>query len=372
MLVLGNILNEEKFFTKGYYRAIETFWYSFSSKGTHLENSPDYHNMVVRMYKELERYLNIRGRSFGETILGYIGLADNYLDIIKKPNNKLPAIGDSGNTLRRTPKSYINFCDVEAGIGVLQYEGIKPFYSVFVCGYSSQVHKHKDDLSINLNYNGVDFLVDSGKFNYNSKSPIRKYVTSKDAHSSFTLKEHNYTINNSNRFTRNVEIKSFSFTDSISFIKGSHRDYKSVHAELLRTIIQIKNQPVLIIIDDCLTDNNIEYKQNFNLHEAVDVSIDNNKIHLANSGEVLTLKQFSSFDNMHIVDGSSKKPIALNTIGFGKVIETKQITFENKSDKENIFTTAIYDENEIESLDISYDDRELLIKLNNKEYTLNI
>lgn len=372
LLVLGNTLEEEKFFTKGYYRAIETFWYSFSSKGTHLENSPDYHNMVLRMYKELENYLNVRGNSFGKTILGFFDLADDYLDILKKPNNKLPALGDSGNTLRKTPKSYKNFCDIESGIGVLQYNSEKPFYTSFICGYSSQVHKHRDDLSITLNYNGIDFIVDSGKFNYNSKSPIRKYITSKDAHSSFSLKNYEYTTHDTNRFTRKVEIKGFNFTDNISFIKGSHRDYKSVDAELLRTIIQIDNQPILIIIDDSITENKLDFKQNFNLHEKVDVLVDNNKIHLINSDEVLTLKQFSSFDHLDIVDGDTSIPIALNTTGFGKVAETKQIMFEKKSKDDNIFMTAIYDEKVIESLEIQYDNNKLFIKIAGEEYVIYI
>ena len=58
-------------------------------------------------------------------------------------------------------------------------------------------------------------------------------------------------IHDSNRFTRNVEIKGFNFNDNISFIKGSHSDYKQVDAELLRTIVQINNKPILIIIDEC-------------------------------------------------------------------------------------------------------------------------
>lgn len=372
LLVLGNTLEEEKFFTKGYYRAIETFWYSFSAKGTHLENSPDYHNMVLRMYKELENYLNVRGNSFGKSILGFFDLADEYLDIIKKPNNKLPALGDSGNTLRRTPKSYKNFSDIEAGIGVLQYKGEKTFYTSFVCGYSSQVHKHRDDLSITLNYNGADFIVDSGKFNYNSKSPIRKYITSKDAHSSFSLKSHEYTIHDSNRFTRKVEITGFNFNDNISFIKGSHSDYKQVDAELLRTIVQINNKPILIIIDDSVTEENLDFKQNFNLHENVNISNNDEKLYLTSGNETLTLKQFNNFDSMNIIDGNIQTPIALNTIGFGKVSETKQIAFEKQSKEQNVFITAIYDDSVIDYLNIVYNNEKLLIELDNEEFTLYI
>src|SRR5699024_5844335 len=57
LMVIGHVLKDKLLFNKGYYRAIDTFWYSFSSQGIHLENSPDYHNMVVRMYRDIEKYL---------------------------------------------------------------------------------------------------------------------------------------------------------------------------------------------------------------------------------------------------------------------------------------------------------------------------
>ena len=39
----------------------------FSAKEL-MKNSPDYHNIVLRMYKELENYLNVRGNSFGKNL----------------------------------------------------------------------------------------------------------------------------------------------------------------------------------------------------------------------------------------------------------------------------------------------------------------
>lgn len=57
LMILGNILDDYDLFSTGYRRSIETFWYSFSSQGSHLENSPDYHRMVLLMYSEIEKYL---------------------------------------------------------------------------------------------------------------------------------------------------------------------------------------------------------------------------------------------------------------------------------------------------------------------------
>src|SRR5699024_2930547 len=111
LMVLGHVLGEEKYFIKGYYRSIDTFWYSFSSKGTHLENSPEYHNMVVRMYEELQQYLVNNNKSYNENVLGLLKIAKNYLNIIVKPDMRLPSIGDSGAAPRKGKKSYENFYD---------------------------------------------------------------------------------------------------------------------------------------------------------------------------------------------------------------------------------------------------------------------
>src|SRR5699024_10808572 len=97
---------------------------------------------------------------------------------------------------------------IEAGISVIQNNNNNPMFMTFICGYSTMVHKHKDDLSITLNYNNKDFLVDPGKYNYSS-SPIRKYITSKEAHSSFYLKNYDYQLKRDNRYTRKVSLSNF-------------------------------------------------------------------------------------------------------------------------------------------------------------------
>src|SRR5699024_2535644 len=84
LMVLGHVLNEQKYFLKGYYRSIDTFLYSFSTKGSHLENSPEYHNMVVRMYEELQKYLVNNNKSYNENVLGVLEIAKSYLNIIVK------------------------------------------------------------------------------------------------------------------------------------------------------------------------------------------------------------------------------------------------------------------------------------------------
>lgn len=374
LMILGNVLKEERFFLKGYYRSIDTFWYSFSSQGTHVENSPEYHNMVVRMYVELQKYLENNGQTYNDNIISYLGIAKNYLGVILKPNLLLPPVGDSGNLPLKVKKVYKNFYDLEAGMSVMQYKSEKSFYVNFICGYSSKTHKHKDDLSINLNYNGEDFLTDAGKFNYNGKSPLRKYVISKNAHSSFQLKDYNYQLNRTNRFDRKIKLNGFNFTDNINMVKGLHSGYSKANVDLNRAVFQIKNKPVVIIYDfiDNHDDSSFEFVQNFNLSEKISVDKERKIVKLNGKNESMVIKQLLKADKPQIVEGDMNKPVAINTIGFAKAIETTQVKFARKANERDVFVTAIFDDRVIKDIELIDIDSSLNIKMDGEVYHLNI
>lgn len=374
LMTLGHVLDEDKYFIKGYYRSIDTFWYSFSSKGTHLENSPEYHNMVVRMYDDLQEYLVNNGKTYGENVLGLLEIAKNYLDIIVKPDKRLPSIGDSGASPRKKRKLYNNFYDFEAGMAVMQYNGEKPYYVNFICGYSSKTHKHKDDLSININYNSEDFIIDPGKFNYNGKSPIRKYMISRQAHSSFQLAKYNYHIKRSNRFNRKIALDGYNFSKEVSIVKGFHKDYEDTDVALNRAVIQIVNQPITIIYDyvDNPSGQKLEYIQNFNLANHIEVKKLKDLFKLSGRKESLVIKQLLKTKNQEIILGDEKKPVAVNTVGFSKVKESSQIKYHNISEKSDIFLTAIYDESVIKQVKLLKLEDRIEIKIDRNIFTINI
>lgn len=241
LIILGYVLEDTNMLLKGKTRAANTFWISFSSQGIHLENSPQYHSMVVRMYNEIESYLNKKDDSLGEHIPKYLNIAKSYIPIITKPNKHQPSIGDSSDTKQSRRKIYKNIYDVEAGISVLQYEKPYEFYTTFLAGYSSKVHKHNDDLSITLNYKLKDFLVDPGKYSYTSNE-TRQYIISKEAHSSFYLKDFDYTIKDKNRYKRKVRLVNYYDNQYYTLVSGQNSDYDGSHAELTRKVIQFKKQ----------------------------------------------------------------------------------------------------------------------------------
>lgn len=374
LMILGNVLKEERFFIKGYYRSIDTFWYSFSPQGTHLENSPEYHNMVVRMYEELQKYLVNNNETYSGHILEYLEISKSYLNIIIKPNSKLPPIGDSSNILRNLKKTYENFYDKEAGIAVLQYSDKKPFYLNFICGYSSKTHKHKDDLSLNLNYNGEDFLTDAGKFNYNGKSSIRKYVISQKAHSSFQLKNHDYQLNSKNRFDRKITLNGYNYTEDLSIVKGKNAGYTTKEIVLNRLVMQIKNIPIVIIYDYVDNEKGIKYEfvQNFNLSSTINAKKKRKHYQLSGEKESLVIKQLLKLNKSEIIQGDKDIPIAVNATDFSKVIESSQVKYHRSTVAKDVFLTAIYDENVIKDVTLITIDSKISLKINGEIYTVNI
>lgn len=369
LIIIGRVLNIDDYITTGLNRARETFWFSFSAKSIHLENSPSYHGMVLRIYKELEDYLQSIDKSLGETILKYLEQAERYYSIIATPSGVLPELGDSSGGATHK-KIYENIFDYELGLTVMQYENPKPVYTTFISGMTHTTHKHSDDLSVTLSYGTDDIFVDAGRFNY-SKSPIRSYVTSARAHSTLFIEGMKYERSKDNRFLREIDITSYFENDTYTIVKGKNEAFEA--AALYRTVIQLKKYPVIIILDKADVDERV-IAQNFNLHHKVEImkhSSEESILRLG-SGHEVVLKQFNSPDDYEIVEASNTKPVqAVNTLSFGKTVDTQQLRFKSPAGDDYVFETMIVLEPE---LDVSYRRRDdmLFVHLDEDEIIINI
>ena len=372
LMILGNVLEIEEFKVKGKARAVTTFWYSFSAQGIHLENSPQYHNMVVRMYTDIEKYLNKRNDTLGGTIKNFLELSKSYPSYVSNPNKRLASIGDSGSDKQRVPKIYKNVYDKEAGISILQHKDPIPFFLTFICGYSSRVHKHKDDLSITLNYNNEDFFVDPGKYSY-TWNKIRQYIISKEAHSGYFMSRFDYTIKNENRFSRKVSFENYYENEKFTVVSGYNHDYDGSNAKLIRNVIQFKEQPIFILVDNLKTDKNykLKFTQLFNLAAKVEIS-ENDKINLTVNKTSLTVEQFNDVSEFEIINGDLDKPVAVNTTGFAQVEKTKQLKYNKITNDKNVFLTAVFDENYIKNVIVKIEGSTVKVMFNNEEYYIYI
>lgn len=371
LMILGNILENRELFSTGFRRAKETFWYSFSSKGSHLENSPDYHRMVVKMYLDMEEYLNKHDQTFGEVIIKRLSVAAEFLPVISRPDKRLPALGDSGNSALGRTKKFKNFSDDELGLTVIQN---KDFYASFTAGYSTVTHKHRDDLSITLFYKGQDILIDSGKFSYGG-GIRRRYIMSPQAHSTLFFDTEDYKLDNDNRFTRRVHTTKYFDNKNYTYVEGKNDSFKS--SKISRKVVALKSYPVIILLDSADSETDTNIYQNFNLSPNVEIlNYEKSTATIkTNSGNIVTFTQLQDIKEKIDILPSQTEPVqSIVTSGYGKAIETKQLRFSSRvhSNSVYVFKTVISMDDSLKIQVIDINEYALKISVNGEEIFINI
>lgn len=260
---------KEKYILLAKNRVEKAILRDYSYKNIHLENSPDYHRMVtnwlnkvVKILDEVNNPLNSKYKKKLKNAVAFNGIVSNY-------NNEYPMIGDTEHSTTRIKKNHSDFIDYEAGIGVFNNKKAQATL-VFNCGYQNLTHKHFDDLSFTLSIEKEQIFVDSGKYNYNLKDPLRQHMLSALAHTTILVKDGNYDLYNE----KPIEISSFRIGKDYKLIKGVHKAYKNVSIE--RIILVIDNKSYLIL-DNIKSKDENTYIQNFVLDDKVDLEIIGNR-----------------------------------------------------------------------------------------------
>jgi hypothetical protein len=343
-IALGEYELSSQWIEKGIYRIREAFFRDFSSKGVHLENSPEYHSMVLnKLFIQTQAYLVKNGITIGEDIEEKLEMAKNYFPYVMKPNHSLPIIGDSGaHWVKKIQKNFDPFVDFQAGIAIMQSKTIKkPAHSTwmsFISGYGSKTHKHQDDLSFTLFYKGKDIFIDSGKYNYDKKDKLRNYITSPFAHNTIAVEGKNYKIAPPHTNRDKIKITDFTSNPIYDYVKGINYAYDDVQLE--RAIVFIKPN-IVIILDKIRSEKNNKYLQIFNLAPHLTVTNTTNEgAMLESNGEPIEIIQLSGCDEVRQYEGDRKTPRAVISEKFGTLIDNKQVEF-SKSGDNTYFLTAV-------------------------------
>jgi hypothetical protein len=154
-----------------------------SASGVHLEHSPSYHFLIVRL---LEQRLVADGDPESQQTLERMREAGPWL---VQPNGRLPQLGDTYDdqappwAIDRAAKLTGARFFEDAGYYVVKTEDAQ----LFVAGaHHSKVHKHDDDLSFVLSDAKRRVFVDSGFLSYD-RSPERVFLESAPAHNVFLV-----------------------------------------------------------------------------------------------------------------------------------------------------------------------------------------
>jgi hypothetical protein len=255
----------------------------FSNSGIHLENSPDYHVLVMNHYLKIKDFLDtldLQDRLDHDTY-DIISELPNYLTHIIMPNKHLPRIGDSENTLisnnyHNNNLKYIlsdgtsgekpstkTFYDRDAGIFTYRSswkkEDLKDsLWWTIKSGAKNSVHKQKDDLSFMIYAFGNEIFSDAGKYNYDSKDIFRQYAVSPQGHNTISVKDQNYYISENLNMIEHLRL--LEKTSKYIWLSARNNAYKQTL--ISRDFIFLK--PNTFIIIDCTKAKNKNlYSQHF-------------------------------------------------------------------------------------------------------------
>ncbi len=183
----------------------------FSAQGFYLEQAPFYHWYVLTNFGQLAVFLRANDQPVPEAVEQALRRGLAAWPWLVRPDGRVPNIGDSGSAIpgdwTKRARSWLNadppppapdsspnprgdgsrmLVDPQAGYAVFRSDGAVPpesFYAVFRCNatpYSN--HCHDDALSFELFARGRDWFVDSGKYSYDARHWLRKYMVSPAAH----------------------------------------------------------------------------------------------------------------------------------------------------------------------------------------------
>lgn len=166
------------------------------------ENSIGYHQGVQRLVEFAGDLVSLTGRT--SHIPDVARELSHFSDFLRYPDNRAPAQGDtfrrtnaSGSDVRRI-KAYANpVCAIlpKAGYGIVKgnHDGVPFMMSVFASSLC-RTHKHEDNLSFTLFFDGLEWLIDPSFYSHEYAAPIPAYLRSAVAHNALAIPGRSYSI----------------------------------------------------------------------------------------------------------------------------------------------------------------------------------
>jgi len=357
--------------SKVYYRLNYSIRRDFSYQGLHLENSPEYHRLVLTLLNRSRIILEELGRPFTNEIIQILANAKKLNSIIIKPNREFPLIGDTGTIVdRKVPKSFVDFIDYEAGITVLNKKKTSDIsmstWFVLKSGYQSKTHKHLDDLSINLFMDGHDIFVDSGKYNYENNNSERQRIISPEGHSTLLVENKHYKLTNPQKDQLKLAVNKYINKNKYKLVSAKNNMYPSTY--LSRTCVLTKSDE-LIIYDSINSKLNQNYTQNYIMNpDAKVVKIDNTKFEIEINNIVYVLETRQR-NNEKVESKIIDTKISTK---FGHLTNTKQLKFIKEGYVTNFITLFYKKENEQKITEIYINKGKIVYKLNGETQSINL
>ncbi|WP_411843720.1 heparinase II/III family protein [Salinicoccus sp. HZC-1] len=373
LLKASTYIKEEKlkkiYEEKALYRIRLALYRDFSRRGVHLENSPEYHRMVIIIYRQIMETLKEKKINIDSNFKNLYKAAIDFKSYLIKPSYEYPMLGDTGQIEeKKVTKRFMDFIDYDSGLAILQNRDKNNLknstYLTFKCGYQSKTHKHLDDLSLTYYVDGWDLLIDPGKYSYDGDDPIRKYLISPEAHSTLAVRDKTYKLTNPFNDVKNLKITKFYSTTDYKMISGINKLYDGM--TINRSII-LTNDPVLIVVDRIVSNNREQVYQNFNLNPEADILKISELLYEVHLGNRIYNVETFDIKNRGINSNIEKGYVSYK---FSNYEENRRITFE-QNNRSTTFITII-NRKDIHVNEVNYQNKKLEFKCKDKSYLLDL
>lgn len=233
------------------------FDYAFSEESIHLENSPEYHNVILASALTINNFVNILTSEYilKKPLNEFCNEALEYMAYITRPDGLVPPIGDSEQKYNRNIFDYLDKFDkydsflykaTSGKKGKWNLESSKVFdksgYAIFQgpdlssldellhmivkCGFKSSYHRQDDDTNIILYAFSEDWLIDGGLYKHDHNDKIRQYFRSASSHNVLfpkNVKNINRELNN--KVVAKMENNSTNLNSIVSTTTNMYEDY---------------------------------------------------------------------------------------------------------------------------------------------------
>lgn len=167
-----------------------------------VENSIGYHQGVQRIVELAGEMVKLTGI---ESAIPDVAVElSAFSNFFRYPDNRAPAQGDTfrrPNPIGDDVKKLKPYAEPEvvilpkAGYGIVKgnHNGARFMFCMFATSLC-RTHKHEDDLSFTLFFDGIEWLIDPSFYSHEYKSPIPAYLRSAAAHNVIYIPNRPYSI----------------------------------------------------------------------------------------------------------------------------------------------------------------------------------
>lgn len=351
-------------------------YYAYYPDGAHKENSTDYGIYTTANLEGCLELLKIITHEFCEELSTYIDKSREFIRNTLKSDGSRPLFGDSKGKIEKsgsvsgTEKESVYIVangEGEKGNGgawsgelraaklskrfpsgyIFMWEYYdrdkekqsKATWLSFKAGYTTRVHKHRDDLSVCLYSKGYDIFVDSGMCGYMPRDKYKDYMESVPAHTTIGIKGREYSIASGNG--EKFKIQKFQEYEEYDYAMASSRAYGN--AVIYRHIYYLRKRDILIIRDELYSENDQEYVQYFNLSNHVEITeqrAGRAELCIGDTGYVAVIRQLSGGEELRVLRGEETEPMSIISTGFGTYAESKTLEY-TKRGRNTEFVTLI-------------------------------